>query len=63
MLDDEAARDPRAMAEAIAALPTQAPPSCAGVEGLLAGLARIDELFEDWIASPESPVVLEAGHG
>jgi predicted glycosyltransferase len=50
MMSDEAANDPAAMAAAIGALPGGAPPSAAGLGGLLNGFAAINGIVDGWLA-------------
>lgn len=51
MLPAEGGRDPRVMAAALRALPTQPRPSDVRIPGLLDGLSVIHGLVEDWLAT------------
>jgi predicted glycosyltransferase len=51
MLADDGVRDPRAMAEALRALPHQRPPSQVIVPGLLDGLENVDRLAKRWLSA------------
>jgi predicted glycosyltransferase len=61
MLEDlDGTRDPRAMAEALRALPDQAPPSRVVVPGLLDGLDTIRSRFEAHARARHAPISLPA---
>ena len=54
MLENEAARDPAQMAEALRRLPEQPLPSAHAVKGLLDGHARIAKIVQQYLESDES---------
>ncbi|MEM8626754.1 MAG: glycosyltransferase [Pseudomonadota bacterium] len=60
MLSDADAKDPRPMAEAIASLAHQAPPSMRGINGLMGGFDAICSAVDEWTAPPGSARLSDA---
>ena len=54
MLADDSERDPRRMAEALRALPSQPKPSTTHIPGLLDGLSVINSMADLWLNEPQT---------